>query len=97
MLKQSLEHKVRQCSEFCKCLKMCEVLSLKKQLDQGIDKHCFMKALIEVHTITGCDAVVEGLNGAVAFTANEFNLKFFIIIIIIIVIIIIVIIIILYL
>ena len=29
MLKQSLEHKVRQCSEFCGCLKTCEVLSLK--------------------------------------------------------------------
>ena len=29
MLKQSLEHKVWQCSEFCKCLKTCEVLSLR--------------------------------------------------------------------
>ena len=27
MLKQSLEHKVRQCSEFCKCLNMSEVLT----------------------------------------------------------------------
>ena len=29
--------------------------NLKKQLDQGIDKSCFLKALTEVHTITGCD------------------------------------------
>lgn len=29
------------------------VNSLGKQLDQGIDVHCFMKALIGTHAITG--------------------------------------------
>ena len=33
------------------------VNSLEKQLDPGIDKHCFMKALIGVHAITGCDTI----------------------------------------
>ena len=33
------------------------VNSLEKQLDPGIDKHCFMKALIGVHMITGCDTI----------------------------------------
>jgi len=31
------------------------VNSLEKQLDPGIDRHCFMEALIGVHVITGCD------------------------------------------
>ena len=36
-----------------------------------------MKALIEVHTITGCDPFVEGLNWVVAFTTNDLNLSIF--------------------
>ena len=31
--------------------------SLERQLDPSIDKNCFMKALIGVHAITGCDTV----------------------------------------
>ena len=31
--------------------------SLEKQLDPGIDKHCFTKAVIGVHAITGCDTI----------------------------------------
>jgi len=31
------------------------VNSLEKQLDPGIDKYCFMKALVGVPAITGCD------------------------------------------
>ncbi len=33
--------------------------SLEKQLDLGIDKHCFLqlKALIGIHAITGCDTI----------------------------------------
>ena len=31
--------------------------SLEKQLDPGIDKHCFMKAIIGVHGITICDTI----------------------------------------
>ncbi|KAK3755675.1 hypothetical protein QZH41_000646 [Actinostola sp. cb2023] len=30
---------------------------MEKQLDPGIDKHCFMKALIGVHPITDCDTI----------------------------------------
>jgi len=33
------------------------VNNLEKQLDPAIDKHCFMKALIGVHAITGCDTI----------------------------------------
>lgn len=33
------------------------VNSLEKQLDPNVDKHCFMKALIGVHAITGCDTI----------------------------------------
>ena len=33
------------------------VNTLEKQLDLGIDKHYFMKALIGVHAITGCDTI----------------------------------------
>lgn len=33
------------------------VNSLEMQLDPGIDKNCFLKALIGVHTITGCDTI----------------------------------------
>lgn len=33
------------------------VNSLEKQLDQGIDKHCLMKALIGVHAITGYNTI----------------------------------------
>ena len=36
------------------------VNSLEKQLDPTIDKHCFMKALISVHAITGCDSAFSG-------------------------------------
>jgi len=30
---------------------------LEKQLEPGIEKHCFMKALIGIHAITGCDTI----------------------------------------
>ena len=33
------------------------VNSLEMQLDPGIDKNCFLKALIGVYTITGCDTI----------------------------------------
>ena len=33
------------------------VNNLEEQLDPAIDKHCFMKALIGVHAITGCDTI----------------------------------------
>lgn len=33
------------------------VNNLEKQLDQGIDKYSFLKALIGVHAITGCDTI----------------------------------------
>lgn len=33
------------------------VSNLEKQLDPNIDKHCFMKAIIGVHAITGCDTI----------------------------------------
>jgi len=33
------------------------VNSLEMQLDPGFDKNCFMKALIGVHAITGCDII----------------------------------------
>ena len=31
--------------------------TLEKQLDPGMDKHCFTKALIGVHAMTGCDTI----------------------------------------
>ena len=37
---------------------------LEKQLDPGIEKHCFMKALIGIHAITGCDTIS-------AFSGND--------------------------
>jgi len=36
--------------------------SLEKQLNPAIDKHCFMKALIGVHAITGC-ATISAFSG----------------------------------
>ena len=33
------------------------VSTLEKQLDRGILKQSFMKALIGIHTITGCDTI----------------------------------------
>ena len=33
------------------------VISLEMQLDPCIDKNCFLKALIGVHAITGCDTI----------------------------------------
>ena len=33
------------------------VNSLEKQLNTGINKYCFIKALIGLHAITGCDTV----------------------------------------
>jgi len=33
------------------------VNSLEMQLDPGIDKNCFIKALIGVQAITGCDTI----------------------------------------
>ena len=36
--------------------------SLEIQLNPAIDKHCFMKALIGVHAITGC-ATISAFSG----------------------------------